>query len=312
MEAAGFALGVFGAVGALGQLLDGCLKAYRIFTTATSLGRDSERLVVKIRIEEMRLKIWGREWGAAEGQLERNLSSLDLGREDGLRKLASMILSELYHAIMDLNRLQDRYGLREEAPGSVDKELYSKSKDPSFLSKANQNFKLKAKWVIGDKDKFSTFLGDLQSYNDSLEKLFPPTRLPGFRRTLASEMLQDRNDSGKLDILEAASQPSYPSLGTFSQLKRLRIDLDATQPSNKVLSSSALKIQRWRINVKDDGTHQARYQAVYQKPLNVVQNGRASEDVDVFVVWRDFDAISSFDDRLHLYQRVDNLARIFH
>ncbi|KAI9711927.1 MAG: hypothetical protein M1828_001769 [Chrysothrix sp. TS-e1954] len=312
MEAAGFALGVFGAVGALGQLLDGCLKAYRIFTTATNLGRDSERLVVKIRIEEMRLKIWGREWGAAEGQLERNLSSLDISKEFGLRQLAQMILTELYQAIMDLNRLQDRYGLRESEPGSVDKEMYQKSKDPNFFSKANQNFKLKAKWVIGDKDKFNTFLGDLQDWNNSLEKLFPSTRLPGFRRTLASEMLQERGDSANLDLLESASQPTYPDLVLLSQLKQLRINLDATRPSNKVLSSSALKIQRWRIKAKTETTHQNRCRATYQRPLNVIRDGSASEDVDVFVEWTEFSSASSLDERLQLYQRVDNLARMLH
>ena len=60
-EVVSTALGVIGAVGVLGQIFDGCIKAYAFFTTASNLSRDSERLVCKIRIEKMRLLVWGHE-----------------------------------------------------------------------------------------------------------------------------------------------------------------------------------------------------------------------------------------------------------
>lgn len=50
-EVLGTALGLVGAIEVLGQIFDGCIKAYVFFTTASDLGRDSERLVCKIRIE---------------------------------------------------------------------------------------------------------------------------------------------------------------------------------------------------------------------------------------------------------------------
>jgi hypothetical protein len=56
-EALGTALSIVGAVGVLGQIFSGCIKAYAFFTTFSNLGRDSERLVCKIRIEEMRLLV---------------------------------------------------------------------------------------------------------------------------------------------------------------------------------------------------------------------------------------------------------------
>jgi hypothetical protein len=41
-EILGATLGIVGAVGVLGQIFDGCIKAYAMFTTAANLGRDSE------------------------------------------------------------------------------------------------------------------------------------------------------------------------------------------------------------------------------------------------------------------------------
>jgi len=92
MEIAGLVIGVASTVGVLGQIFSGCIKAYSIFTAASNLGRDSDRLVCKIRIEEMRLKVWGREWGVMEGKLEEHLLMRSGAQHEGLKTLAEMIL----------------------------------------------------------------------------------------------------------------------------------------------------------------------------------------------------------------------------
>lgn len=104
-----------GVVGFIGQLFDGCVKAYGYFTTASQLDTDSQRLMCKVRIEEMRLVVWGREWGVAEGKLEAHLEG---GQNQGLRELATQILEELHGTVTDFRKLQERYGLREEIGGN--------------------------------------------------------------------------------------------------------------------------------------------------------------------------------------------------
>lgn len=317
MEAAGLVLGVVGVVGVLGQVFDGCVKAYRIFTTASNLGRDSERLVCKIRIEEMRFVCWGKECGLAEGKLESSL--VRHGRQDGLHQLAEMILKELYQTIMDLNKLQNRYGLREESPGSVDKEAYKKSSDPTRPS-----MKLRARWVISDKEKFGLFLDDLQYFNDKLEKLFSPEKIANLQRIWTNELLHNASDLNTLDLLSTASQPGYPSLSAYAQLKQLRINLDARAPNNKMLSSSALKIPSWRLEYDSVPatatkgsmkTVAGRTRAVFKRPSpvsTILNDSTISEEVSVFVEWTDFDeeVCQSLDDRLQLLNRVDALARM--
>ncbi len=100
MEIAGLVIGVASTVGILGQIFNGCIKAYSIFTAASNLGRDSDRLVCKIRIEEMRLKVWGREWGVMEGKLEEHLLMRSGAQHEGLKTLAEMILTQLYQTVM--------------------------------------------------------------------------------------------------------------------------------------------------------------------------------------------------------------------
>lgn len=154
-----------GVVGFIGQLFDGCVKAYGYFTTASQLDTDSQRLMCKVRIEEMRLVVWGREWGVAEGKLEAHLEG---GKNQGLRELATQILEELHETVTDFRKLQERYGLREESgngngnggkknsPVSTPAVSRKGSKDESKVEEKvlkterswRKEWSLRTKWVI--------------------------------------------------------------------------------------------------------------------------------------------------------------------
>ncbi|KAI9862498.1 MAG: hypothetical protein M1813_004349 [Trichoglossum hirsutum] len=304
MEVAGFAIGTITAVGLIGQLFDGCVKAYAFFTSAKNLGRDSERLVCKIRIEEARLMAWGREWGVVEGKLEAHLAS-GKGHNEGLKQLAASILKQLHETITDFNKLQDRYGLRED-PTDADEKGSVRSPEPSTSSRLRDGLKLRARWVISDRDKFGVLLVDLKDFNDGLERLFPPSRIASFQRTWTNELLQTASrDIDQLNLLETASNGVYPQLNTFASLKQLRINLDerALQPT-KFKASTTLKIPKHLLNFSEGGGK--RVTAEYQK------NHDESSPQPVIIEWIDYEEGLDLDARLVLYQRVDNLARMVH
>lgn len=154
-EALGTAIGV---IGFIGQLFDGCVKAYGYFTTAANLDADSQRMLCKVRIEEMRLTVWGREWGVAEGRFDAHLSE----RNPQLRALATQILEQLHGTVTDFRKLQDRYGLVDEE--AVEKHGDDEKKRTNGASRrrtsasasasANERswrreLGLRTKWVIG-------------------------------------------------------------------------------------------------------------------------------------------------------------------
>lgn len=193
-EAIGTAIGV---VGFLGQLFDGCVKAYGYFSAAANLDADSQRLLCKVRIEEMRLVVWGRGWGVAEGRLEAHLNGFS--REAGDPRMAGLaegIMRELHATVTDFGRLRERYGFVEDgggggadggngklgAAGGGDGEKGGEGKRRDWRKEISR----RAKWVIAgmflsikhfdlcciccqiadervvDKEKFTTLLTDLK------------------------------------------------------------------------------------------------------------------------------------------------------
>ena len=304
-EALGTALGIVGAVGVLGQIFDGCIKAYAFFTTASNLGRDSERLVCKIRIEEMRLLVWGREWGVVEGKLEAHLQAESNAGNERMRMLAVNILTELHRTITDFNKLQDRYGLREEPLSPLSEKNAAQKKaaeNPSVAGRLRNELQLRAKWVIVDKEKFTVLLKDLKDYNDGLEQLFPPARLATLHRTVVNELLETaQRDLGKLNLLETASSGVYPQLNASANLKQLRINLDI-EPVAKFKPTYAYKIQRTSITKSDNDPR--RSHGSYQNPsLSTAQK--------VVVEWVAYEK-EDLDGRLNHVRRIDNLATMIH
>jgi hypothetical protein len=297
-EAIGTALSIVGAVGVLGQVFDGCIKAYAFFTTAANLGRDSERVVCKIRIEEMRLLVWGREWGVVEGRLEAHLQAESDSGNQRLRQLAVNILTELHRTITDFNKLQDRYGLREEPMSPVDEKTVTQKRmeSPSVAGRLSKQLK----WVIADKEKFTVLLRDLKDYNDGLEQLFPPSRLATLQRAWTNELLQNaQRDLGKLSLLETASSGVYPQLNASASLKHLKINLDQKTTKN-FKPTYALKIQRTDLSFSDSDAR--RGHGAYKNPTT-------SKLENVVVEWVEYDK-EDFDSRLNHVRRIDDLARM--
>ncbi len=309
-EAAGLALGVVGVVGFLGQIFDGCIKAYSMFTRASNIGRDSERLLCKIRIEEMRLMVWGKAWGVVEGRLEAHLASNEGGGNEGLKKLAEMILKQLYETITDFNKLQDRYGLREDTSGGVAEKVKVPDPPGTVTSRLRDelklsDLKLRAKWVISDKDKFELLLKDLKDFNDGLERLLPPARIATLQRTWTNELLQTASrDVGQLGLLESASSGVYPSLNTFARLKQLRINLDTEETPKKFMSSSGLKLPKVALSYPTEDEE--------NRILGSYRNPSSENSESVIIEWINYEPDLDLDARLTLYQRVDNIARMAH
>ncbi|KAK6593014.1 hypothetical protein H4I96_11612 [Botrytis cinerea] len=230
-EVLGTALSIVGAVGVLGQIFSGCITAYSLFTTASNLSRDSEKLICKIKIEEMRLTIT---------DFQRLREKYGVVEESGGRDMI-------------------------EGRESCDREV-EKEKGGFGIGKLNLRSEMskRVKWVISDKEKFTVLLQDLKDYNNGLEQLFPPSRLATLHRTWTNELLQGAHrDLGKLKDLEAASSGVYPALNVSANLKQLRINLDEKETKN-FKPTYTLKIQRHALVVKN--SQMGRTHGQYRNP----------------------------------------------
>ena len=305
-------MGVVGVVGVLGQIFDGCIKAYSIFTTANNLGRDSERLVCKLRIEEMRLMVWGREWGVKEGKLEAHIAAS--GSSDGLRQLAEMILKQLLDTITDFHKLQDRYGLRaQEKVTASDAKITGHtpkgSKSPEIDKPKGRldDLRLRARWVIQDKEKFQLLLSDLKDFNDGLERLFPGRSQATLTRAWQNELLSTLKDVAQLDLVESASNGVYPQLNNSASLKSLRINLDLAESKPDYIPTSALKIPLSSLDLSNPiDTSLNRQTGLYTRSTG----GPTSQQI--LIEWLSYDNDLDLESRMHLYQRVYHLSKLIH
>ncbi|KAK1244969.1 hypothetical protein MKX08_004598 [Trichoderma sp. CBMAI-0020] len=320
-EALGTAIGV---VGFLGQLFDGCVKAYGYFTTAANLDADSQRMLCKVRIEEMRLTVWGREWGVAEGRFDAHLSE----RNPQLRALATQILEQLHGTVTDFRKLQDRYGLvGEERNG--DDEKRTRTGAGANERSWRRELGLRTKWVIGgeredslvmyqgcdvlitrlaDKEKFSNLLKDLKDFNDGLERLFPPAHVPSFQRAWTHQLLdRAQRDVAELSLLENAASGIYPQLTKSATLKKLRINLDS-RPQAAFKPTFALKVGLSSLDIshsEDKGSGSSSSSAQRRCHGHHVAAG------DVLIEWVDYDR-EAIDERVAHVRRMDDLARMMH
>jgi hypothetical protein len=87
---------------------NGCVEGYKLFTDAKEIGQGSQILLWKFRIQETRLKMWGREWGllveSDSGQPSERKEPEDL-------KIVLETLTRISDLLKDYKQLKRRYGL---------------------------------------------------------------------------------------------------------------------------------------------------------------------------------------------------------
>lgn len=81
------------------------LEAYQIISTANAVGDSATKYLVKFRIEETRLRFWGRAMGSSSGTLDASLEKLDLSG------LVVAILAEVAKTLLEVEKLKAVYGL---------------------------------------------------------------------------------------------------------------------------------------------------------------------------------------------------------
>ncbi|KAI9171436.1 hypothetical protein HJFPF1_00919 [Paramyrothecium foliicola] len=331
-----------GVVGFLGQLFDGCVKAYGYFTTARELDSHSQRLLCKVRIEEMRLVVWGREWGVAEGRFDAHLQS---DRNPQLRVLATQILQELHTTVTDFACLKEKYGLVDDAgpgagtnAGGGGKSSPSPSPSPSRKgsrdadrtatngSKSSlmpergwrKEISLRTKWVIaGNSRLFSKILkvGDVtafflgQSITINTHTHLCPDFNDGLERLFPPAQLSSFQRAWTHQLLESAQRD-------LDQLSLLENASSGIYP--KLTASANLKRLRINLDAKPQSSFKPTFALkVARSALELLDEdprrcqARHEAAGDVVVEWVDYDR-DAVEERVIHVRRMDDLARMMH
>ncbi|KAH8675411.1 prion-inhibition and propagation-domain-containing protein [Xylariales sp. PMI_506] len=336
-------------VGVLGQIFDGCVKAYSAFSAAASFEGDSQKLACKIRIEEMRLVVWGREWGVAEGRLEAHLSSQEAefviadgggggkfrmaagggapgGAGPGMRTLALQILTELHRTITDVQRLRERYGLVQNGDGeepTAAAAAPTKSspvveiKKESLVRRISESGKLTGAKNLG-KDiaiRARWVVADRDKFDSLLRDL----------KGILTLAYPDYND-GLEQLFPAAKIPKIQRAWLFELLQSAQRDVEqlsllenaSSEVYPKLNASAGLKKLRINLDNKPQASFKPTFAFRIQRPALKVVDGeqRRSEGYhetsgNVLIEWVEYDKEDLDEKFLHM-RRLDDLARMMH
>ncbi|KAJ6446004.1 prion-inhibition and propagation domain-containing protein [Purpureocillium lavendulum] len=339
-----------GVVGLLGQLFDGCVKAYGYFTTASRLDEDSQRLMCKVRIEEMRLVVWGREWGVAEGKFEAHLDGASAagaatgtgrGGNPQLRALATQILEELHSTVTDFRKLQEKYGLVDEGNingsgsgnGNGNGNGNGAGRAKSSPSPPLSSSKCTTATTKDDGGrKLSTSRTNSSGTERSWRKEFSlRTKWVIADKDKFTNLLRDLKDfNDGLERLFPPSQlPSFQRAWTHQLLESAERDLAqlslletaSTGIYPKLETSANLKKLRINLDSKPQSAFKPTF-ALKVPRAALVMTGDDRDDRlrcqahhetagDVVVEWVDYDR-EAIDERVAHVRRMDDLARMMH
>lgn len=220
MEAIGFTIGV----ASIASLFQTCLHGYRSLNTAMAIGNTALTLNIQFRVEELRLYLWGRNWGlviepadpaSSDVQGVKSATSLDTVDSDfeipGLRDLTIEILGRIHAGLEEWKMVGERYGAatpkgvkttpaRTESSQQLLSGLTLKQENQQRDISDMNRLKAKLRWAMKDKPVMDELLSKLISLNDSLEKLLPRKEQTTLARGLTSEIL---------NILESAESESF-------------------------------------------------------------------------------------------------------
>ena len=76
------ALAVTSLIGFAGQVFSGCMKMYSIMSGAAHFGEDQDVLFWKLRIQCMRLRVWGDHWTSGDDRAAGLDEALEREDED--------------------------------------------------------------------------------------------------------------------------------------------------------------------------------------------------------------------------------------
>ncbi|KAI9759777.1 MAG: hypothetical protein M4579_002076 [Chaenotheca gracillima] len=300
MEAAGLALGAVSLLAAFRGAVDG----YVLISDIKNSFEGAGFLVVKQRVEQERLKIWGDFYLNDHDECGRLQNE-----SPNTQSLILYLLMEIELITTDINKLTVKYGLRlTDVDTAGDPALYKAAKAGSPFVKdlaiqqrrEDKNFDRAHRWgkgiqwTVTDNSKFEKLVDRLEYLNDSLERVVPRSDSEMLALGLSSYILPSQNTIGPLSYIQQSGQQLLAACAAMKHVKLSRTliakvpDVKASELCNEsVLSSSATQ----------------RSLATWTRPAD-------GSLIDVVVEWKEINRVLSPNDRDQVFSRVKNLCSL--
>ena len=325
-----------GALSLALELFSASLEAYQIISTANAVGDSATKYLVKFRIEETRLRFWGRAMGSSTGTLDATLERLDL------TGLVVAILAEVAKTLLEVEKLNTIYGLNwkklensfatPNGNGQIVFPSIESLVDPigstnvlndnvwrvktfSKQVKSSLSVMKKLRFSIVDSDKFNELADLLAYYNTSLRGLMTEAQQFALDNAVDKTTLEPAGSNvTALQQIRDASIDSANDLSTTAELKRHAILLQDPVAKRKMvieenslgksfLSANSLRLKMPLLHISDSDSGKPRFTSMY---------GPADAKMKVFVEMKVYsDHLQQLDHNTEI-DRIQDIARYLH
>jgi len=311
MSGVEFSLAVLGLTA---QLFVAAVHSYRFISTAQHLRRDASIEFWKLRIQEVRLKSWGRHWGADREEFDKFLE------EENLVEDVRGILTQIQELFADSKKLKERYGLKIEGvaePDSLEQQILLgilRARNPDKPTLAQ-----KFLWSLKDKQKFASLVSDLKELNDGLYCLFDASERRSIGACNESDILRLTYDPVDCDNIQQAciayrDEAARDDSSQRQWLLSPYVDLiNATGAKKLAIEQSEEVLPPLGSSVPTDVTrdHERDSESVMgyikQSPTGLRILAEYCSKV-VLIEWKTIDEKNSY--QALIAQRMENLARL--
>ncbi|KAH0558759.1 hypothetical protein GP486_004597 [Trichoglossum hirsutum] len=301
MESVGIVLGVVSLLAGFKGAVDG----YNLIADISTAFEGASFLIVKLKVENERLRIWGDYYGFNDTEKCARLK----GVSKTAQSLIFYILMEMKMVTTDVDKLVKKYGLKivqvEKDIGN-DPDLYQSAwsestyvKDSAKLQAAMDRkglgIRKSIRWTITEGPKFEKLVDRLEYLNDSLERVVPRSDLEMLALGLSSYILPFQNTNNSLATIQQSSQKLLASCATMKHIKLTTAKIPAavtTIADGEVDQGTPLP-----------NSTAIRVPATWTRPSD-------SNLLEVFIEWQEINRKLGQTDRHLVYSRIQNLASI--
>ncbi|KAG9255095.1 uncharacterized protein F5Z01DRAFT_74472 [Emericellopsis atlantica] len=176
-----------------------CIKAYKIFSTASCLSSDLRILRTKFQIEETRLTQWGTYWGYRSSPEECALDASIDNAGQNVAVTVRLTLQQIATLLKEYSSLTAKYDGVQRGGGLVYRGMT---------------------WALKDKATLETTVQNLTDFNNALHQLLPKKSELSLSQAVACALTQE-NDKDDLDsIIAAAASLHHVDVAKLARFKR--------------------------------------------------------------------------------------------
>ncbi|KAF9894838.1 hypothetical protein FE257_004459 [Aspergillus nanangensis] len=174
-----------------------CIRAYKVFSTASYLGSDLSIVKTKFQIEETRFVQWGIYWGYATDPSKCILEYTIINAGQNVASTVRLTLMQVSTLLKEYDTVSTKYD--------------SHHRSPAYRGIV---------WALKDKERLETIVRHLNDFNDGLHQLLPKQKEQSLTQSVACTMVSSHDGADLDNIIMAMASMQFSDATKLARFKK--------------------------------------------------------------------------------------------